>query len=229
MRGGGVHNKFLYKGPTTMKMIIKPTKITHSMLLDMAKRAKCDHERTIFLHYTWGAYGDIYDEFHLCIDKNGEIYRPRLNLDDSLSEWGFLDKGIHIALCCGKNLRYSNSGYQYDKLRRVLCGDYPTELQIAQMAIVVAIICRVLGQEICYRNVKTLYEHQFANIFRTHNEDISRDLMWLPHQEHSKELDCGGVTIRSKALEYLQNFVYQKLLAPKALPPVVQTLFAEAG
>ena len=212
-----------------MKMMIKPTKITHSMLLDMAKRAKCDHERTIFLHYTWGAYGDIYDEFHLCIDKNGEIYRPLLNLDDRINDWGFLSDSMHIALCCGKNLRYSNSGYQYDKLRRVLCGDYPTELQIAQMAIVVAIISRVLGQEICYRNVKTLYEHQFANIYRTHNEEISRDLMWLPHQEHSKELDCGGVTIRSRALEYLKAFTDQKLLAPKMLPPVVQTLFAEAG
>ena len=212
-----------------MKMMIKPTKITHSMLLDMAKRAKCDHERTIFLHYTWGAYGDIYDEFHLCIDKNGDIYRPLLNLDDRINDWGFLSDSMHIALCCGKNLRYSNSGYQYDKLRRVLCGDYPTELQIAQMAIVVAIISRVLGQEICYRNVKTLYEHQFANIYRTHNEEISRDLMWLPHQEHSKELDCGGVTIRSRALEYLKAFTDQKLLAPKALPAVVQTLFAEAG
>ena len=229
MRGGGVHNKFLYKGPTTMKMMIKPTKITHSMLLDMAKRAKCDHERTIFLHYTWGAYGDIYDEFHLCIDKNGDIYRPLLNLDDRINDWGFLSDSMHIALCCGKNLRYSNSGYQYDKLRRVLCGDYPTELQIAQMAIVVAIISRVLGQEICYRNVKTLYEHQFANIYRTHNEEISRDLMWLPHQEHSKDLDCGGVTIRTRALEYLKTFTDQKLLAPKALPAVVQTLFAEAG
>ena len=212
-----------------MKMMIKPTKITHSLLLDMAKRAKCDHERTIFLHYTWGAYGDIYDEFHLCIDKNGEIYRPLLNLNDRINDWGFLSDSIHIALCCGKNLRYSNSGYQYDKLRRVLCGDYPTELQIAQMAIVVAIISRVLGQEICYRNVKTLYEHQFANIYRTHNEEISRDLMWLPHQEHSKDLDCGGVTIRSRALEYLKTFTDQKLLAPKAMPPVVQTLFAEAG
>ena len=212
-----------------MKMMIKPTKITHSMLLDMARRAKCDHERTIFLHYTWGAYGDIYDEFHLCIDKNGDIYRPLLNLDDRIDDWGFLSDSMHIALCCGKNLRYSNSGYQYDKLRRVLCGDYPTELQIAQMAIVVAIISRVLGQEICYRNVKTLYEHQFANIYRTHNEEISRDLMWLPHQEHSKELDCGGVTIRSRALEYLKTFTDQKLLAPKMLPPVVQTLFAEAG
>ena len=40
-----------------MKMMIKPAKITHSMLLDMAKRAKADQERTIFLHYTWGAYG----------------------------------------------------------------------------------------------------------------------------------------------------------------------------
>ena len=212
-----------------MKMMIKPTKITHSMLLDMARRAKCDHERTIFLHYTWGAYGDIYDEFHLCIDKNGDIYRPLLNLDDRIDDWGFLSDSMHIALCCGKNLRYSNSGYQYDKLRRVLCGDYPTELQIAQMAIVVAIISRVLGQEICYRNVKTLYEHQFANIYRTHNEEISRDLMWLPHQEHSKDLDCGGVTIRSRALEYLKTFTDQKLLAPKALPAVVQTLFAEAG
>ena len=44
-----------------MKMMIRPAKITHSMLLDLAKRAREDHERTIFLHYTWGHYGDIYD------------------------------------------------------------------------------------------------------------------------------------------------------------------------
>ena len=208
-----------------MKMMIRPAKITHSMLLDLAKRARDDHERTIFLHYTWGHYGDVYDEFHLCIDKNGDIYRPRLSLLDRIDEWGLLSNQIHIALCCGKNLCYSNTGYQYDKQRRVICGDYPNELQISQLAIVVAIICRCLEQEITYRTVKTYYEHQFANIFRTHNENISRDLMWLPRQEHSKELDCGGVTIRTKALAYLQTFVDQKLLAPKALPPAIQSLF----
>ena len=199
------------------------------MLLEMAKRAKSDHERTIFLHYTWGHYGEVFDEYHICIDKNGDIYRPRLNLLDNISEWGYLDNKIHIALCCGKDLRYSNSGYQYDKQRRVICGDYPNELQISQLAIVVAILSRGLEQEICYRNVKTYYEYQFANIFRTHNENISRDLMWLPRQEHSKELDCGGVTIRTKALEYLQTFVDQKLLAPKSLPPVVQKLFEDCA
>ena len=212
-----------------MKMSIKPARIYHSMLLDMAKKAKTDRERTIFLHYTWGRWGEIYDEYHICIDKNGDIYRPKRSFDESIDHWGLLNKEIHIALCCGKDLSYSNTGLQYDKLRRVICGDYPTELQISQLAIVVAIICRGLEQEICYRNVKTLYEHQFANIFRTHREDISRDLMWLPRQEHSKELDCGGVTIRTRALEYLQNFVDQKLLAPKALPQVVQSLFEEAS
>ena len=70
-----------------MKMMIRPAKITHSMLLDLAKRAREDHERTIFLHYTWGRYGDVYDEYHLCIDKNGEIYRPRLSLLDRIDEW----------------------------------------------------------------------------------------------------------------------------------------------
>ena len=212
-----------------MKMEIRPTRIYHSMLLDMAKKAKADQERTIFLHYTWGRWGEIYDEYHLCIDKNGDIYRPKRSLNEAILDWSYLSGDIHIALACGKDLRYSNSGYQYDKQRRVLCGDYPTELQIAQLAIVVAIICRGLGQEISFRTVKTYYEHQFANIFRTHSEDISRDLMWLPHQEHSKELDCGGVAIRTRALNYMQNFVEQKLLAPKALPPVVQSLFEEAS
>ena len=75
------------KRMSKMKMMIRPAKITHSMLLDLAKRAREDHERTIFLHYTWGHYGDIYDEFHLCIDKNGEIYRPLLNLDDRIDDW----------------------------------------------------------------------------------------------------------------------------------------------
>lgn len=212
-----------------MKLPYKPARISHSMLLEMAKKAKADQERTIFLHYTWGHWGEIYEEYHICIDKNGDIYRPKRSFNESLLDWGYLSKDIHIALACGKDLRYSNSGYQYDKQRRILCGDYPTELQIAQLAIVVAIICRGLEQEISYRTVKTLYEHQFANLFRTHNEDISRDLMWLPRQEHSKELDCGGVAIRTRALAYMQSFIDQQLLAPKVLPPVVQSLFAEAS
>ena len=58
------------------------------MLLDMAKQAKTDRERTIFLHYTWGRWGEIYDEYHICIDENGDIYRPKRSFDESIDHRG---------------------------------------------------------------------------------------------------------------------------------------------
>ena len=75
-------------------MMIRPAKITHSMLLDMAKRAKADQERTIFLHYTWGSYGEVFDEYHLGIDKDGELYRRLLNLDDRIESWGLVSTSM---------------------------------------------------------------------------------------------------------------------------------------
>lgn len=211
-----------------MKMAIKPLQINHATLLDTARRAheRNANERTIFLHYTWGRWGEVYDEFHLCIDKDGEIYRPRLGLTDILPDWGYLSGDIHVALCCGKDLRYTNSGLAFDERRRVLCGDYPTELQIAQLAIVAALICRGLQQDVCYRTVQTLYERHFARLYLTGRDDFTRDLMWLPAREHSRELDCGGACIRRRAKEYLAACAQQKLLAPQVLPPAVQSLFA---
>ncbi|WP_293729640.1 hypothetical protein [uncultured Phascolarctobacterium sp.] len=209
-----------------MKMQIKPVKIKHEPLLEMARLAKGERERTLFLHYTWGRWGEVFDEFHLCIDKAGEIYRPRLHLLDNIPDWGFLSGDIHIALCCGKDLRYTNSGLLFDSKRRIICGDYPTELQIAQLALVVAILSRGLAQEICYRTVKTMYEQHMAQLYFTGRDDFSRDLMWLPARENSRELDFGGVCVRKRAQAYMQNFIERKLLAPRALPAAVQSLFA---
>lgn len=208
-----------------MKMQIKPVKINHDALLEMARRAKGGRERTIFLHYTWGRWGEVYDDFHLCVDKDGEIYRPRLSLGEIISEWGFLSDGIHVALCCGKDLRYTNNGLLFDGRRRVLCGDYPTELQIAQLVLVVAFICRGLAQDISYGTVRTLYEQDFAQMYRTGRDVMARDLMWLPARANSRELDFGGACVRRRAREFLLDFAQRRALGAQ-LPPAAQSLFA---
>ena len=198
-----------------MKMHIKPLKINHAALLELARQAKRERERTIFLHYTWGRWGEVYDEFHLCVDKDGEIYRPRYSLSERLTDWGDLADDIHVALCCGKDLRYTNSGLLFDERRRVLCGDYPTELQIAQLAIVVAILARGLAQDICYRSVRTMYEQYMARLYRSGRDDFTRDLLWLPARENSRELDFGGVRVRKRAQAYMQNFIERRLCPPQ--------------
>lgn len=208
-----------------MKMQINPLKINHAELLELARRAKGGRERKIFLHYTWGRWGEVFDEFHLCIDKAGEIYRPRCSLLDTLLEWGDLAGAIHIALCCGRDLRYTNNGAAFDERRRVLCGDYPTELQITQLALTVAFLSRGLAQDICYGNVRTMYEQHIARLSFTAGEDFERDLMWLPAREHSRELDFGGACVRRRARTYLQNLAEQKLLGVR-LPAAAQSLFA---
>lgn len=168
----------------------------------------------------------MFDEFHLCIDKAGEIYRPRYSLSEKLLDWGDLAGDIHIALCCGKDLRYTDSGAAFDERRRVLCGDYPTELQITQLALTVAFLSRGLAQDICYRTVRTMYEQHVSRLWFSGREDFARDLMWLPARENSRELDFGGACVRKRAQAYMQNFIERKLLAPQALPAAVQSLFA---
>ena len=53
-------------------MIVKnPIPITEDELIKLAKRVK-GRITTIYLHWTAGHYGQVYDDYHLNIDQDGK-------------------------------------------------------------------------------------------------------------------------------------------------------------
>ena len=66
-------------------LVENPTHITEAKIKRMAKQAK-GRITTIYLHWTAGHYGQMHDDYHLCIDRDGTVkalteYPYRLILD----------------------------------------------------------------------------------------------------------------------------------------------------
>ena len=47
----------------------------------MARQAR-DEIDHIYLHWTAGHYGQVYDDYHLCIDRDGTVYVNCKQLDE---------------------------------------------------------------------------------------------------------------------------------------------------
>lgn len=55
----------------------------------------------IYLHWTAGRYGELYDDYHFNIDADGSIYRTcALLTDDKPHTWHRNSGSVAIALCC---------------------------------------------------------------------------------------------------------------------------------
>ena len=52
-------------------LVENPTHITEAKIKRMAKQAK-GRIATIYLHWTAGHYGQVFDDYHLCIDQDGK-------------------------------------------------------------------------------------------------------------------------------------------------------------
>ena len=82
-------------------LVENPTRITEAKIKRMAKRAK-GRITAIYLHWTAGRYGQVFDDYHLCIGKDGTVY---VNCDDFCERkshtWHRNTGTIGIALCCG--------------------------------------------------------------------------------------------------------------------------------
>ena len=62
------------KGKGEKKMLVEnPVKITETQIKKMAKLAR-GRITTIYLHWTAGHYGQVFDDYHLCIDQDGTVY-----------------------------------------------------------------------------------------------------------------------------------------------------------
>ena len=90
----------------------------------------------------------------------------------------------------------------------------PTALQIEQMAIVIAILCRELELEISYDTVRTHAEVADQDDYgpAKHPSDMRWDLYRLTDLPDTQNLCPGGVVLRKKAKAYSKMMLAAQLL-----------------
>ena len=198
--------------------------VTEEAICDMARAARSGIRR-IFLHWTGGHYGHNEDAYHICIDRNGEVY---LNCESFLHfkphTWMHNTGAIGIALLCGceakcwapagKDASLVEVAYESDRMARTDCAviDYgeepPTSKQIEVMAKIVALLCRELHLPIEEDTVMTHCEIAFVDGYGPGDgdPDMRWDLWFLPEPNTLQgELYPGGLLLRAKAQYYLDT------------------------
>ena len=93
-------------------------------LTQLAAVAGCsrDHITQLYLHWTAGRYGQIYDDYHINIDADGTVYRTSSSLSQYKSHtWRRNSGSIAVALCCGLGAQ-ANHGYDADRFRHALAA-----------------------------------------------------------------------------------------------------------
>ena len=83
-------------------MIVQnPIPITEKQLHQLARQARGRITR-IYLHWTAGHYGQVFDDYHLNIDRDGTVYVTCDDFGERKSHtWQRNSGTIGIALCCG--------------------------------------------------------------------------------------------------------------------------------
>ncbi|MBQ5344707.1 MAG: N-acetylmuramoyl-L-alanine amidase [Acidaminococcaceae bacterium] len=211
--------RFPDKGDEYM-LVQNPIPVTEGILRNMARQAR-DEIDHIYLHWTAGHYGQVYDDYHLCIDRDGTVYVNCKQLDEYKAHtYGRNTGAIGIALCCGAEGRcwlpkgcagyeateaWENMFYATPNSAVVNFGTAPpTADQIEVMADIVSILCEELELPITEETVMTHCEAAFEDCYGPGDgdPDFRWDLWFLPDRDRLNELVPGGELLRGKALFY---------------------------
>lgn len=205
-------------------MLVKnPVKITERELRAMAREVRSGI-KSIYLHWTAGHYGQAYDDYHLCIDRDGTVYvNCRYLTEYKTHTWMRNHSAIGIALCCGVDaecwLPEGCEGYEVEQAcEKSHCPkpdsalidfgpEPPTHIQIEVMAKLVAILCDELWLPVTKETVLTHCEAAFIDAYGPGDgdPDMRWDLWFLPKTNLYGELEPGGKLLRGKANYYLQE------------------------
>ena len=80
--------------------VSSPQQLSLTQVAVMAQEAKY-RSAQIYLHWTAGRYGQLYDDYHFNIDADGSIYQTCTQLTELKSHtWHRNTGAIGIALCC---------------------------------------------------------------------------------------------------------------------------------
>ena len=191
-------------------LVTNPRRINHEQLRILARNAKGGITH-IYLHWTAGTYEQVFDDYHINIGEQGELYLTCNMLREYKSHtWRRNSRSIGVTLCCAKDaiLAY--------KCNPVFGAYPPTMLQVEQMAMVVAILCHELELEINNDTVMTHAEAASRDQYGPGqgDPDMRWDLYMLKGMPETRALRPGGVLLRKKALAYLHSMLRDKLLQP---------------
>ena len=188
-------------------IVADPARIDMAQLDLLARMAKDKGIKRLYLHWTGGHYGHVYDSYHVSIGKNGELYLP----ENEIQLDAFVRRRSHtyqrntgalgITLCCGYGAKISAGGI-------VDFGpEPPTCLQIEAMARVIAHITHYLGIVITPYTVQTHGEVADADGYGPGgtDPDLRWDLWVLEDLPFRMGLHPGGEVLRGKASYYLEH------------------------
>lgn len=161
-------------------MLAKEVKqIEPAELLALAQRAK-GKIKNVFLHWTAGAYGHVYDDYHLCIGKTGNIETDVKMNDLAVKRqhtWLRNTGSIGIAIEAARGASVSREG-----IIRYGLKAQPTKEQVEGMALAVAVICKGLELPIDANTVMTHAEVAAMDGYGIFDDDpdMRWDLLRLP-------------------------------------------------
>lgn len=167
-------------------------------------------EPKLYLHWTAGHYGQFYNDYHICIDKDGSYHLTTEDLADVLAHTeGRNSGGIGIALCCCAPPADTND----------LGPEPPTSDQIDAMAKAVAALCDALWLTINKEHVMTHGEaadnedgYDAGEMYGPKNGCERWDLEYLGTSESptynpwADDGTRGGDVIRGKAIWFRQKW-----------------------
>lgn len=168
----------------------------------------------IYLHWSAGRHGQIYDDYHISIDWDGRIYLPYNCKDLTVYRehtWHRNSNAIGIALCAGYGA-VANDGWNSEL--GIEGASEVTSEQIEAMALVVATICK--HADIPLNHVITHYEAAcndgygvpygtWVNGVYQCDSDCRWDLWYLPDTNCDNKMKNGGEVLRGKANWYLMT------------------------
>lgn len=174
---------------------------------------ECGREPKIYLHWTAGTYDRLYDEYHVLIDGEGNIFVSTEDFSQVLFHtWYRNSGGIGIALCCADDATTDN------------LGDFPpTHEQIEMMAKAIATICDALWLSIDKYHVMTHGEaadnddgytgaYGMVDAYGPKHGCEKWDLEFLGTEESpiynpwADDGTRGGDVLRGKAIWYRQSY-----------------------
>lgn len=155
----------------------------------------------IYLHWTAGRYGELYDDYHFNIDADGSIYRTCALLTDYKPHtWHHNSGSIGIALCCALGA-LPHHGYD------TAFGSYPpTPQQIDAAAKLTAQLTDGLDLAVDRFTVLTHCEAALLDGYGPYSGDAETrwDLWYVHDSPGGGMMKPGGEVLRGKALWYLE-------------------------
>ena len=172
--------------------VTNPPSITSQELLALAQAARGSIHH-LYLHWTAGRYHQFFDDYHLNVDEDGQVFRTCDSLTERKAHTYKRNTGaVGIALCCAADATWNATLPSFGTTP-------PTAKQLHSLAWIVAIICTALNLPINSDTVMTHGEAAYRDGYGPGSGDPETrwDLFWV--LDERGEFRQGGVFLRELA------------------------------